>query len=352
MSKVKKEKKFYSGVGGEAVIEGIMMRGPKGAALSVRMPDGTISTEEKPVKQLGDKYKILKKPFIRGPIVYVESMIFAYKCMMDAATKAGIDDDIPEEEMSKLDKWLSDHFGPKMMAVLGTIAAVIGFALAFGIFFVLPSKSFDLLNDHVANGALDRWRPVIEGVMRMAIFVVYIAAVSLMKDIKRVFMYHGAEHKCIFCIENGLELTVENVRKQIRFHPRCGTSFIFVMIIISVLISAAVNTAFPHISDITALWILMKILLLPVIMSIGYEFIRFAGKHDNLFTKILSAPGLWMQRLSTKEPTDDIIEVGIAALSAVLYGFPEQAAPAEEQQTSAQAEESNSSQPAADGESI
>ena len=158
--------------------------------------------------------------------------------------------------------------------------------------------------------------------MRMIICVAYIAIVSLMKDIRRVFMYHGAEHKTIFCYENGLDLTVENVRKQSRFHPRCGTSFMFVIIIISVLISSAISVAFPFLRDITALWMAVKILILPVIMGLGYEFIKYAGRHDNLFVKILSAPGLWMQRLTTKEPEDDMIEVALSAFKAVITDNP------------------------------
>lgn len=314
-----KEKINYSGVGGEALIEGIMMKGPYGAAMACRMPDGSIDLTRKDFKSVTDKYKILKKPFLRGPVSFVEQMIFGYKCMMESAEKTAFDtNDVNEEEMSKLDKWLNDHFGPKMMAVIGGIAMVLGFGLAFLIFFYLPTLITDLINDHIANGSLDRLRPAIEGLMRMIIFVIYMWAVSQMSDIKRVFKYHGAEHKSIFCIEHGLELTVENVRKQKRFHPRCGTSFIFITIILSIVVSSLVVVIAPEIRDIRWLWIAVKILLLPVIMSIGYECIRLAGKHDNVFTKILSAPGLFMQRITTKEPEDDIIEVGIAAIKAVI----------------------------------
>ncbi len=162
-----------------------------------------------------------------------------------------------------------------------------------------------------------------EGIIRVIIFVLYMLLVSQMKDIKRVFMYHGAEHKSIFCYENGLELTVENVRKQSRFHPRCGTSFMFVMILLSILLSSALVLIFPALADINrVLWILIKLLILPLVMGIGYEFIRYAGRHDNVLVKILAAPGLWMQRITTKEPTDDIIEVGIASLQAVLTDNP------------------------------
>ncbi len=314
-----KEKIKYSGVGGEALIEGIMMKGPYGAAMACRMPDGSIDLTMKEFKSVTDKFKILKKPLIRGPVNFVEQMIFGYKCMMESAEKTAFDtEDMNEEEMSKLDKWLSDHFGPKMMAVIGAIAMVLGFGLAFLIFFYLPTLITDLINNHLAGGNLARVRPLIEGIMRMIIFVVYMWAVSQMSDIKRVFKYHGAEHKSIFCIEHGLELTVENVRKQQRFHPRCGTSFIFITIILSIVVSSLVVVIAPEIRDIRWLWICVKILLLPLIMSIGYECIRLAGKHDNAFTRILSAPGLMMQRITTKEPEDDIIEVGIAAIKAVI----------------------------------
>ncbi len=314
-----KEKIRYSGVGGEALIEGIMMKGPYGAAMACRMPDGSIDLTRKEFKSVTDKFKFLKKPLIRGPVNFVEQMIFGYKCMMESAEKTAFDtNDMNEEQMSKLDKWLSDHFGPKMMAVIGAIAMVLGFGLAFLIFFYIPTLVTDLINDHIANGNLDRFRPLIEGVMRMIIFVVYMWSVSQMSDIKRVFKYHGAEHKSIFCVEHGLELTVENVRKQSRFHPRCGTSFIFITIILSIVVSSLVVVIAPEIRDIRWLWIIVKILLLPLIMSIGYECIRLAGKHDNAFTRALSAPGLMMQRITTKEPEDDIIEVGIAAIKAVI----------------------------------
>lgn len=317
---MKKEEKIkYSGVGGEALIEGIMMKGPYGAAMACRMPDGTIDLTRKEFHSVTEKCSLLKAPFIRGPVNFVEQMLFGYKCMMESAEKTAFDtSDIKEEEMSKLDKWLNDHFGPKMMAVIGAVAMVLGFGLAFLIFFYLPTLATDLINNYLAHGALDRFRPLIEGIMRMIIFVAYMWGVSQMSDIKRVFKYHGAEHKSIFCVEHGLELTVENVRKQKRFHPRCGTSFIFITLILSIVISSVVNVLFPGLREVRWLWIAVKVLLLPLIMSIGYECIRLAGKHDNAFTRILSAPGLFMQRITTKEPEDDIIEVGIAAIKAVI----------------------------------
>lgn len=310
-------------VGGQALIEGIMMQGPKGAAMAVRTPDGTIDVEEKQVKHIRDKIKFLGWPIIRGTVNYIESMIFGYNCLMESAEKSGLEDiETDEKNMSKLDKWLSDHMSKKFMSALTAVASVLGVLLAFALFFFLPTKITDWFNS-LANGALTNYRALIEGVMRMVIFVLYIALVSLMNDIKRTFMYHGAEHKTIFCYESGLELTVENVKKQSRFHPRCGTSFMFVIIIISVLISSAISVAFPQLRDITALWMAIKILILPLVMGLGYEFIKYAGRHDNLLVRILSAPGLWMQRLTTKEPDESMIEVALAAFQAVITDNPE-----------------------------
>lgn len=309
-------------VGGQALIEGIMMMGPKGAAVSVRLPDGSIDTEEKQVRHIRDKIKFLGWPIIRGCVNFVESMIFGYKCLMESAEKSGLEDiESSEENASKLDKWLNEHLSKKVMGVITGAASVLGILLAFALFFWLPTKIADLINN-ASSGAITNYRALIEGVMRMVIFVAYIAAVSLMKDIRRTFMYHGAEHKTIFCYEKGLELTVENVRKQLRFHPRCGTSFMFVMIIISVIFSSCVSVAFPGLRNNVAVWMIVKLLILPLVMGFGYEFIKYAGKHDNLFVKILSAPGLWMQRLTTKEPDDSMIEVALAAFRTVITDNP------------------------------
>ena len=275
-------KKYHkTSVGGQALIEGIMMRGPKGSAMAVRLPNGEIETTYKNVKPWRDKCKFFGVPLIRGIVGFVESLV---------------------------------------MNVIGVISSVLGFGLAFFLFMWLPSWLIDL----VTGGNLQKFHPLFEGIVRIIIFVAYMALVSRMKDIHRVFMYHGAEHKTIFCYEHGLPLTVENVRKQSRFHPRCGTSFMFVMIILSILLSSALVLIFPGLQNVNrAVWILVKLLVLPLVMGIGYEFIKYAGKHDNLLVKILSAPGLWMQRITTQEPTDDIIEVGIASLEAVITDNPE-----------------------------
>lgn len=309
-------------VGGQALIEGIMMNGPKGAALSVRTPDGEIDTQMMEFKHAKDKFKPLGWPLIRGLVAYIESMVFGYKCLMISAEKSGLEDiEESDENSSKLDKWLSEHLSKKVMGALTAVASVLGVLLAFALFFYLPTVTVNFINK-LARETLTNYRALFEGIIRMIIFIIYLAAVSMMKDIRRTFMYHGAEHKTIFCYENGLELTVENVRKQSRFHPRCGTSFIFVIIIISVIISSVISVAFPELRNQTLVWMLIKILILPLVTGISYEFIKYAGRHDNLLVRILSAPGLWMQRLTTKEPDDDMIEVALAAFQAVITDDP------------------------------
>ncbi len=310
------ENKNYS-IGGSALMEGIMMIGPEGVGMSLRMPDGSIETQMKEQKMLKDKTKLGKIPFIRGPINFVDQMIFSYKAIMESAEKTSMEIEDGEEEMSKLDKWLTDHFGPKMMAVIGVISAILGFGLAFLLFVYLPSLVADGIG-MLFDSDITKFKPLIEGVMRGILFVGYMYAVSFMKEIRRMFMYHGAEHKSIFCYENGLDLTVENIRKQSRFHPRCGTSFIFLVILISIVVTSLVAILFPGLRESRLVWMAVKVLLLPVLLSIGYEVLKYAGAHDNLFVKITSAPGLWMQRITTKEPTDDIIEVAIAATKKCL----------------------------------
>lgn len=313
-------------VGGQALIEGILMKGPKCSAMALRLPDGSIEVEEKKFTSLRDKNKFFALPLIRGVVSFVESMVSGYKALMESAEKVSFEEiknDDDTENMSKLDKWITEHFGEKMVTVISVISMILGFGLAFALFFYLPTFLFDDVINKLAKESLTAFKALFEGIIRMIIFVLYMLAVSQMKDIKRMFMYHGAEHKSIFCFEAGKELTVENVREQSRFHPRCGTSFMFVMIIISVLLSSVISLIVPAITETKILWISIKILMLPFVMGLGFEFIKFAGCHDNLFVKIVSAPGLWMQRITTNEPTDDIIEVGIASLKAALYGVEE-----------------------------
>ncbi len=320
-------------VGGQALIEGIMMNGPTGASIAVRRTDGSIIVKPYEFKRLREKYSIFGVPFIRGIVNFVESLILGYKSLSEAMNLSGmLDIDDTEEPESKLDKWLSEHFGPKMVAVVSAVGMVLGVVLAMALFVYLPSLLIRLLDTYVAKGAINNFglRPLLEGVLRIALFIGYIAAVSMMKDIKRVFMYHGAEHKTIFCYEHGLPLTVENVRKQIRFHPRCGTSFIFVVLIISILTSSVLAVIFHNtgaavggkpLIDVTWAWSLIKLAVLPFVVGISYEYIRYAGKHENTCTRIFSAPGLWMQRLTTREPDDSMIEVGIESVKAVLDGI-------------------------------
>lgn len=307
-------------IGGQALIEGVMMRGPKGIAQAVRKPDGTIDVTMKKHRDLGRRYGILRLPLIRGIYGFIDSMVVGFGCLMDSAEKStdGILD-ATEEAESRLDRFVEKHFGPKMMTAIGTIAMIIGLVVAFVLFVWAPTMVTNWINS-LAGGVLTYYRALLEGIMRILIFIAYLAIVGSTRDIKRVFRYHGAEHKTIFCYEYGEELTVENVRRQIRFHPRCGTSFIFVVLIISIFLSSVISLIAPMLRDMTVVWMCIKILILPLVMGISYEFIKYAGRHDNLFTRICSAPGLWMQRLTTKEPDDSMIEVAIAAMKAVITG--------------------------------
>ena len=314
-------KTHKTSVGGQALIEGVMMQGPRGMATAVRKPDGEILTEYHKISLLRNKYKFFNLPVIRGIVGFAESMIMGYKTLMYSAEVSGMED-IEQQDMSKFERWLNDKFGEKLVSVVAAIGSVLGVVLAFLLFMYLPVLVFNKANEW-SGGAITNLQGVIEGGMKILIFVIYIAAVSRMKDIKRLFMYHGAEHKSIACYEAGLELNVENARGCTRFHPRCGTSFIFVVLIFSIIFYTVIAKIFPDIASQRVLWLLLKLLFLPVIMGVCYEFIRYAGRHDNLFVKIVSAPGLWMQRLTTKEPSDDILEVGIAAIKAVITDNPE-----------------------------
>lgn len=316
--------KHKTSIGGQALIEGIMMRGPKGSAMSVRLPDGTIDTEVEEYIPIGKKHKILRLPIVRGVVGFAESMITGYKYLMKSADKA-LTEEEKEEDMSKLDKWLSEHLSEKMTSIVTTVASVLGVLIAMFIFLYIPIEAVDLLDKYILTSVdISRYHSLLEGLLRIIIFILYMVAVSRMSMIRRVFMYHGAEHKTIFCYENGLELTVENVRKMSRLHPRCGTAFMFVMLFLSMIISFSLVLIFPGLASINKiLWMIIKIAILPIIMGIGYEFIKFAGKHDNFIVKILSYPGLLMQKITTVEPTDDIIEVAIESMKAVITDNPE-----------------------------
>jgi len=315
-------------VGGEALMEGIMMRGPEQAAMAIRLPNGKIETKIMPVTLPKDKCKVLGWPLIRGPVNLVHSMAFGYKCIMDSAEKAteGILEEGGESE-SKLDRWLEKHFGPKMMGAIGVVGIVLGVVMAIALFSALPSLIYDgiarLAGGDIFIGRFDL-SPVIEGIVRITLFVCYMLVISLLKDIRRVFAYHGAEHKTIFAYEAGLELTVENVRAQRRLHPRCGTSFLFFVILLSIIVGAIFTAFVPEIwrADNLLIRFSARILMIPVLMALGYEFIRIAGKFiNNPITRALSFPGKCMQRITTKEPDDSMIVVGIVALKSAL-GLP------------------------------
>ena len=312
---------FKTMIGGQALIEGIMMRGPDKDAMAVRGAEG-IQLEVTP-RKITPPGSIKSKPFVRGVFSFFDAQVTGVKMLLRSADLA------PEEyseEPSKLDLWLEKKLGnEKFQQAVMYIAVAMGLGLSIGLFFLLPM---------VVGGFFDTWirsnllLNLVEGVIRMVIFLGYMLAVSRMKEMKRVFAYHGAEHKTIRCYERGLQLTVENVREQTRLHPRCGTSFLLVVMVISILVfsiaSSALLAVFPGLEAIRGsfsyrlLMIVFKLLLLPVVVSVTYEINRWAGRHDNGFTRVITAPGLWMQHFTTNEPDDGMIEVAIAAVTAVL----------------------------------
>lgn len=296
-------------IGGQALIEGIMMRGPEYSAMAVRNPQGEIVLE-KWQTQSTFKAKILKWPFIRGVFNFIDSMRSGYKCLMRSAEIAGFEEVETEATSDKETSKLST-IG---MNILMAFSAVLGVALAIGLFLWLPAQLYSWLENGFPSLHGNRFlRSLFEGVFRILLFVAYMALVSLMKDIKRTFMYHGAEHKTIFCYEQGLDLTVENVRNQRRFHPRCGTSFMILMLIVGIFIGMLIPATLPA-------WqrTLIKLLLIPLSVGIGYELIKLAGRKDNAFTRIISAPGIWLQHLTTVEPDDSMIECAITAFKEVI----------------------------------
>ncbi|MBE6947048.1 MAG: DUF1385 domain-containing protein [Ruminococcaceae bacterium] len=314
--------KFKTSIGGQALIEGIMMRGPEKDAIAVRS-NGEIKLDIK-ARKVRSKKSPASWPLIRGSVNFFDSQVAGVKALMHSADLSSEVESV--EEPSKLDLWLEKKLGNESFQKLVVgIAVFFGLGLSILLFFLLPM---------VIVSFLDRWIPqmivlnLIEGLIRMTIFLVYMFLVSRMKDMKRVFAYHGAEHKTIRCYEAGLPLTVENVRMQTRLHPRCGTSFLLVVMVISILVFAIASTVL--LSIVPALeamkgtllyrviMIGFKLLLLPLVVSITYEINRWAGRHDNWFTKILTAPGMWLQNFTTNEPDDSMIEVGIAAVQAVL----------------------------------
>ena len=384
-------------IGGQALIEGIMMRGPHKTVMAVRNSDGEIITENMVTKQLKDKYKILGWPIIRGAVSMVESMLFGYKALMKSAELSDMLDEEETEKESKKEKKnkkkaaeteptaenevtaeaeattetesadeaeetaeaeataetesadeaeetaeaeataetepaaeseSADETGATadkkdgkkesmLMTVIGAISMVLGIGLAVALFIYLPNLLFGYVNS-LTGEKITAFQATFEGVLKILIFIIYVAIVSQMKDIKRVFMYHGAEHKTIFCYEHGKELTVENVRTERRFHPRCGTSFLILMLIVSIVFYSIIAKIFPSIAANRFIWMALKIVCLPIIVGLGYELIKLCGRYDNFFTRIIAAPGVWVQRLTTKEPDDSRIEVAITAMSAVI----------------------------------
>ncbi|MCR5641120.1 MAG: DUF1385 domain-containing protein [Lachnospiraceae bacterium] len=295
----------YSGIGGQAIMEGVMMRNGNSYAVAVRLPDQSIHVDVHQVKGIHEG--IQKIPIVRGVYTFFWSLIIGLGSLMESASyfeeegDAKVDkQNLSEEEQKKLERKEKAEMG-------GTL--LLSFVLALGIFMALPYGISALLGRFIANPMLTAF---IEGVLRVVIFILYIAIISKTDDIKRTFMYHGAEHKCINCIESGLELTVENVRKSTRLHKRCGTSFLFIVLLISIFIFMFIRM------DSHLLQLVLRLLLVPVIAGISYEFIRLAGRTENKLINALSQPGLWMQKLTTKEPDDDMIKVGIASVEAVF----------------------------------
>ena len=302
---------FRTSIGGQALMEGILMRGPKKQAIVCRTKEGLVEKVEQ-IEPWRNYHPILSLPFIRGIPVFLESLVKGMKALTYSASL------LPEDEQGepdKLDQWIEAHFSEeKAQKLIIGVAVVLGLALSIGLFVFLPALIVRLINFHKSFSM-----PLVnllEGIFRVGILLVYMALVSRVKDIKRVFSYHGAEHKTIFCYEHGLPLTVENVRKESRFHPRCGTSFLLVVVLVSILVNLLFNFIFPM-SNVFAR-IGCHILLIPVVVGISYEINRWCGGHDNWLSAVLSAPGKWLQHITTNEPEDGMIECAIRALELVI----------------------------------
>lgn len=308
-NKIKSEK-FKSKIGGQALIEGIMMRGIDKSAMALRLPTSEIEVEEWDANNGKSAPWYKKTPFIRGIFNMVSSLTEGYKCLSKSADRAMEFED--EEPESKFEIWLEDKIGDKLVPIVTTIGTVLGVVVALLLFMWVPSLIVNGIGKFIPMNPFVK--TLIEGIIKIFVFVGYMALTGLMKDIRRTYEYHGAEHKTIACYEAGDELTPESVKKYTRFHPRCGTSFIFIVLFISIIVFSVFRLPWNNIF----LRLLCKLPLLPVIVGIGYEIIRLAGKYDNIFTRIISAPGLWLQRLTTREPDLDVIEVAIAALKPCI----------------------------------
>lgn len=312
MPENQKQSGFQNGhkskTGGQALIEGVMMRGVYQTAMAVRTPEQTISVEVWDNNSQKSLPKWVKKaPFVRGIFNMIESMVIGYRCLMKSAELSGMSEE--EGEPGKIEQWLESKFGDRLFQVMTWIGSILGVLLAIGLFLFLPSFIIWGIDQLIPLGV---WKGLAEGIIKIAIFIGYLALVGRMKEMRRMFEYHGAEHKTIACYEAGEELTVENVKKQTRFHPRCGTSFLILVLILGILIFSVVTWSNPLIRT------LIKLALLPVVIGIAYELIKIAGRYDNWFTKIISFPGIQLQHLTTREPNEEEIEVAIASLKPVI----------------------------------
>ena len=322
-------------IGGQAVLEGVMMKGPESYALAVRKPDKKIEVKVTEYISIGEKHKALQIPFVRGVVNFIESLYIGLKTLMDSSEYLEDEEDVPaaktksKDSSSKSDTKAKEKIDAKTAdadaksdtkteeksddkdsnSAYLIVTLIVSLAMAIGIFMLLPAFLANFLFKLTDNSLLVN---LAEGILRLLIFVGYVFAISFMEDIKRTFMYHGAEHKTISCLEAGDDLTVENVKKHTRFHKRCGTSFVFIVMIISIIVFMFVET------NVIWMRLLSRIILIPVIAGISYEFIRYAGRHENACSRILSAPGLWVQRITTKEPDDSMIEVAIKSVEGVI----------------------------------
>lgn len=311
MLRREKIKKITS-IGGQALLEGIMMRGPKKISVAVRTKKGKIESEELHILSIKDKLKVFSWPLIRGIVNFIDSLRIGQKAMMISANKSGALED-ESQSQSKFSKFIERKFGDNLLKILIGISSVVGVVLALFLFMFLPTFIFNNTFYYIPRiNSNNFYRSLFEGIIKIIIFLIYIILCSQVKDIKRVFQYHGAEHKTIFCYESGEELTIENVRKHSRFHPRCGTSFLVLMLIVGIVIGffIPIENAFFR--------TIVRFLCIPILIGLGYELIKICARYDNIVTRSITAPGLWMQRITTKEPDDSMIEVAINAILDVI----------------------------------
>lgn len=299
-----KNKLHKTTIGGQAVIEGVMMKGPLTSAMAVRTPENDIHIETWETSKT--KVQLHKKiPFIRGIFNFFDMLVGGYKCLMKSAEIAGFE----EEQPSKFEQWLANKLGDKFPKVIAYLSLVLSMLLAMGLFMLLPSFLVSLLKGVITNSIL---LSLIEGIVKIGIFILYLYLVSKVPDVKRVFEYHGAEHKTISCYESEEELTVENVRRHTRFHPRCGTSFLLIVLVISVVLFSLISW------DNVFIRVGLKLLLMPLVVGISYEIIKLTGRYDNMLTRLIAKPGMALQNFTTKEPDDTQLEVAIAAIKPTI----------------------------------